>query len=167
MSLLAVDNSVVITISHQVEALRCWWLFAADQRMSRATELEIRHMTRVSQRMVAAACALSLVACTSFLSEQGQTEASGVQLQAQRVVVGDVLRIKPKSAPAFELVVTAITADALAGTQDGKPRQVQFNEVESLERKRFDGWRTALLMGGLAFIALGQFVRGSAKLANP
>jgi hypothetical protein len=126
-------------------------------------------MTRLTQRMVVAACVFSSVACTSFqpLSEQGQAEASRAQRQAQRVVVGDVLRIKPKHAPAFDLVVTAITADAIAGTEDGKLRQVQIAEVESLERKQFDGLRTVLLVGGLALIALGQFAKGASKLANP
>jgi hypothetical protein len=131
--------------------------------------MEICQMTRFTQRMVVAACVLSLVACTSFqpLAEQGQPEASRAQRQAQRVAVGDALRINPKNAPSFDLVVTAITADAIAGTQDGKLRQVQLADVESLERKQFDGLRTALLMGGLALIALGQFARGASKLANP
>jgi uncharacterized protein (DUF4415 family) len=135
----------------------------------RATELENRHMKRLTQRWVVAACAFALVACTSFqpLPDRGQAEASRAHRQAQGVVVGDVLRIKPKQAPAFDLVVTAITADAIAGTEDGRHRQVQIAEVESLERKQFDGLRTALLVGGLALIALGQFAKGASKLANP
>jgi hypothetical protein len=126
-------------------------------------------MASRTQRVVALICAVSLSACTSLqhLPENASTSASKAHRQAQSVAIGDSLRITPKGAAAFDLTVTSVTPDSIAGTQNGQERQILLIEVESIEKKRFDLLRTALLVGSLVLIALGQYARGVSKLANP
>jgi hypothetical protein len=125
-------------------------------------------MSRRFQRLVATTCALSLIACSSLqpLPEQGKPDGSRAQRQAQSVAVGDTLRVNLKNATTFDLVVTGVSPDSIAGTQEGRERQVLIAEVETLERRQFDVVRTALLIGSLVFIALGQYARGLSKLGS-
>lgn len=126
-------------------------------------------MHRIIQRAVIAVCAVSLIACTS-LQQLPESDGGGVSRahrQAQNVKIGDTVRVTLKGAAAFELVATEVAADAIVGTHEGKLRTVQLAEVESIEQKRIDVMRTTLLVVGLVFIALVQYVRGVSKLANP
>ena len=126
-------------------------------------------MNRTFQRVVTTACAISLIACTSLqhLPESHSVGGSRAHRQAQNVKIGDTVRVNLKSAPAFELVVTMVTSESVAGTHEGSFKTVQLIEVESIEQNRIDIMRTTLLAVGLALIALGQYAKGVSKLANP
>jgi hypothetical protein len=126
-------------------------------------------MASRTQRVVALICAVSLSACTSLqhLPENAGDGASKAHRQAHGVAIGDSLRITPKGGPAFELTVISVTPDSIAGTLSGQERQILLAEVESIEKSRFDLLRTALLVGSLFLVALGQYARGVSKLANP
>jgi hypothetical protein len=126
-------------------------------------------MASRTQRVVALICAGALSACTSLqhLPESASAGASRAHRQAHSVAIGDALRITPKDAAAFELTVTSVTPDSISGTRNGQERQILLIEVESIEKKRFDVLRTALLVGSLVLVALGQYARGVSKLANP
>lgn len=80
-------------------------------------------------------------------------------------MIGDTVTINLKSGAAYELLVNAVNMDFIAGTQDGEAKQVMFSDIESIEQKRFDIFRTALIVLGI--IALGQYARGLSKLTNP
>ena len=75
------------------------------------------------------------------------------------------MTVNPKLGAAFELVVTAVHWDLMAGTEAGKARQVMFSDMESIEQKRFDMLHTALIVLGV--IALRQYAKGISKLSNP
>ena len=126
-------------------------------------------MNRTFQRAVTAACATSLIACTSLqhLPESNSVGGSRAHRQAQNLKIGDSVRVNLKSAPAFELVVTTVSPESVAGTHEGSLRTVQLIEVESIEQNRIDIMRTTLLAVGLVLIALGQYAKGVSKLANP
>lgn len=125
-------------------------------------------MHRTLQRAITAMCAMSLIACTSLqqLPENGGVGTSRAHRQAQNIKAGDNVRVKLKNASSIELVATAVTPDAIVGTNEGSSRTVQLIEIESIEQARFDVMRTTLLVVGLALIALGQFAKGVSKLAN-
>jgi hypothetical protein len=126
-------------------------------------------MASRTQRVIGLICAVSLSACTSLqhLPENASAGVSKAHRQSHSVSIGDTLRITPKNAAAFEFTVTSVTPDSISGTQSGQERQILLVEVESMEKNRFDLLRTALLVGSLVLVALGQYARGVSKLANP
>ena len=124
-------------------------------------------MTLFTNRIVLLVAVTSMVACTSLqqLPDGGASGANHAQRQGRVVVIGDTVTINLKSGAAYELLVNAVNMDFIAGTQDGEAKQVMFSDIESIEQKRFDIFRTALIVLGI--IALGQYARGLSKLTNP
>jgi hypothetical protein len=126
-------------------------------------------MATIPQRLVALFLAASMAACTTLqpLSEAGPSGSSRAQRQAPNVVIGATVTINSKREPPFELLVTAVNTEFVAGTYDGKPRDVPLSEIESIEQSHFDVLKTALIVLALGVVALGQYARGVSKLSNP
>ena len=126
-------------------------------------------MATFHQRLVALFVATSMAACTTLqpLPENNPSGSSRAQRQAPSVVIGTTVTINSKREPPFELVVTALNPEFVAGTQEGKPREVPLSDIESIEQRRFDVLRTALVVLVLGVVALGQYAKGVSKLSSP
>ena len=124
-------------------------------------------MAAITQRVLALVIATSMAACTSLQPlPHGNAAGTGrAQRQAQSIAIGNAVTVNPKLGAAFELVVTAVHWDLMAGTEAGKARQVMFSDIESIEQKRFDMLHTALIVLGV--IALRQYAKGISQLTNP
>jgi hypothetical protein len=126
-------------------------------------------MATTHQRLVALFVAASMAACTTLqpLPENNLSGSSRAQRQAPSLAIGTTVTINSRLEPPFELVVTAVNPEFVDGTQDGKPRKLQLSDIESIEQRRFDILRTALVVFALGVVALGQFAKGVSNLSNP
>jgi hypothetical protein len=124
-------------------------------------------MTTTIQRIAVILISISMVACTSIqpLPVGNAPGTSLSQRQGHSVSIGDTVTIKPKRGAAFKLVVTEVNSELIAGTHDGKVMQVMFSDIESIEKRRFNILRTALIVLGI--IAVGQYASGVSKISNP
>jgi hypothetical protein len=90
---------------------------------------------------------LCAVLVTFFLTASGctslrQVNVSGTEAR-ERVEVGDTVRVHTSYARKFEFRVTAVDDEALVG----KDVRVPFEDIDRLEVRELDGWKTAGAVG--------------------
>jgi len=88
------------------------------------------------------AALLALVAMTGGCTSMRGVDEPGTQAR-QRVEVGETVRVHTSDAREYEFRVTAVDDDALIG----KDVRVPFDDIERLEVRELDGWKTAGAVG--------------------
>ena len=100
-------------------------------------------------RLLSALLCLSIAACSTLRVVPGWRDppAPGSADSTRRLQVGDVVRVKTRTADEQVLFVTAIESDTLVGQPAGSapPVRIPLDDIVQVERKEFDANRTAWL----------------------
>jgi hypothetical protein len=96
--------------------------------------------------LVAAFAATCLLGCTS-MQVMDQPAAPATQ---QKLKVGEQVSVLTKTQHHYDLKITAVDAESFIGRDSAdKAWTVRYDQIEQLQTRQFDGWKTTGLVGGI------------------
>jgi hypothetical protein len=96
--------------------------------------------------LVAAFAALSLLGCTS-MQIIDQPAAPALQ---HKLKDGEQVGVLTKTQHHYDLKVTSVDAESFVGRDSAdKAWSVRYDQVEQIEARQFDGWKTTGLVAGI------------------
>jgi len=102
--------------------------------------------------------AVCLVACTSMQPVRD----SQPQSIREQVKVGDEVLVTGSNGKSYLLVLTQVDDEKIVGSNNGKKWSIRYEQIASLEVRRFSGGKTAGLTGGiLAVVYVAMIVAGA------
>lgn len=120
-------------------------------------------MQKWNRALVAALTAITLIGCSSMqpLGESHPATQGSATPALPAVAVGQDVRLTLASGAQVDMQVSAVKADAIDGTQAGKPMSVTLDQVRRIERCTWDVPRTAMLLFTAMVLAIVQPFGGS------
>ena len=115
------------------------------------------------QRLVALACVLSLVACTTLRPVGVAGVAEGRTSETAPLAVGDSVVVTLKTGASISMRVSSVSSEALVGVAEEKQQSILLSAVAKIERQ--EASRAWMVVVVLAVVALLQLGRGVAKVA--
>jgi len=115
-------------------------------------------MRAILFRLVVVLCCTAFVACTSLrpVVDRAATQDSSLPISKSTLAANDALTVTSRDGLKVQLHLVSVTADSIEGTQDSdrQPRSFRLVDVVKIERREFDGVKTAFLV---VLIAAGVY----------